>query len=119
MPASVAEHLLHLLARQDPDSSSTGSGTDAPDGGDAATVDACAATNYTDRWGLRIGAIFVILVSCLPHALQPTPRQCQSATRTARGPRESQAHTQVTSLLGTLAPIILRRVSVIPRSVWE
>lgn len=59
-------HFVHLLARQE---ASTGgdagevAGGEASADADAAQTDVCAAENFNDRMGLRIGAIFVILVS--------------------------------------------------------
>lgn len=83
--AQAATTLLTLIARQSVEGES-GPDSAAADGNDAAEEDACASGNATDKWGLRIGAIFVILV---------------------------------TSLLGTVTPIVLRRATVVPRSVWE
>lgn len=53
---------------------------------EAEEADACAASFDESHWGLRIGAIFIILA---------------------------------TSTLGTVVPILLRRSSVVPRSVFE
>lgn len=59
--STAAFAVLQLLAARQSEESPSG---DATDGSDAAPVeDACAADNHTERWGLRIGAIFVILVS--------------------------------------------------------
>lgn len=69
--AQAAATLFTLLARQQaPGSDDTGASADsaAADGNDAADEDACASGNATDKWGLRIGAIFVILV-CLESVL--------------------------------------------------
>ncbi len=54
--------------------------------GDDSSSDPCAISNSTDDFGLRIGSIFVILV---------------------------------TSLVGTMLPIFLRRSRVVPRPVFE
>jgi hypothetical protein len=59
-------HLVHMIARQDAggagDPGEVAGGADAA-GAEAAAEDVCAASNFSDKWGLRIGAIFVILVS--------------------------------------------------------
>lgn len=58
--------LVHLIARQDtPTGGDTGEVAGGADGAgaEAAAEDVCAASNFSDRFGLRIGAIFVILVS--------------------------------------------------------
>lgn len=58
-------HLIPLVARQDAGTTDAGTNADGGAGADAGAnqADACAATNFSDKWGLRIGAIFVILVS--------------------------------------------------------
>ena len=64
--AQAATTLLTLLARQ---AATDGEGTSGPDSASAGVddagadeEDACASGNATDKWGLRIGAIFIILV---------------------------------------------------------
>lgn len=82
MKHHVARLALEVLFRRaDSDSDA------APaDGGEDAQPDECAASYDTKHWGLRIGAIFIILA---------------------------------TSLIGTLAPILLRRSSYVPRAFFE
>ena len=66
MSASSLLQLIPLIARQEPTSADPGDVTDGAGAGadaGAAEVDVCAAANYNGRMGLRIGAIFVILVS--------------------------------------------------------
>lgn len=52
----------------------------------AALAEECAASFSESHWGLRIGAIFIILV---------------------------------TSSLGTITPIVLRKSNVVPRAFFE
>jgi hypothetical protein len=58
-------HLVQLIARQDAstagEAGEVAGGTDGA-AAEAAEEDVCAASNFNDRMGLRIGAIFVILV---------------------------------------------------------
>lgn len=120
--AQAATTLLTLLARQQaPGADDTGASPDsaAADGNDA-EEDACASGNATDKWGLRIGAIFIILVRSSPLSFRQRTKATLGDRRHWKWHRQSAgADPQVTSLLGTVTPIVLRRATVVPRSVWE
>ncbi|KAK4685096.1 solute carrier family 39 (zinc transporter), member 1/2/3, partial [Tremellales sp. Uapishka_1] len=71
-------------------------------------TDACSISNDTSRFGLRIASIFVILVRS-----GLFPPICTARLTDGHPSR------QATSLVGTLAPIVLRQSSFVPRSVFE
>ena len=103
--AQAATTLLTLIARQSVEGES-GPDSAAADGNDAAEEDACASGNATDKWGLRIGAIFVILVCpCgFYNLIYRFPRRVYDSGKGSRGVRYSSCRSHrslVPSLLSS------------------
>jgi hypothetical protein len=70
--------------------------------------DPCAASNSNTYQGLRIASVFIIFVGSL---VRPSSH-LRLLTSTIRC-------SQVTSALGTIIPIALRRMSWIPKPIFE